>query len=212
MLDTSWGLHNVEFVIPWLTGNLQKIRIVFWGVAVFLLSIVCSADLDRLSAGRSPTASNEKTMGEGWGEELRQRENTSCVRPMGFWNSVRQLTEQAVSQMYRQNVNQANVSKVRVPVQTCEYTFHQQGYLELREWNDELTLSLAFMFTQVKHSGGSRYFRPNRSSKGQKNFFRPFPPFSQGLNDRPLPPPSGRVRKLKKLPVSVVCCKAGKIL
>lgn len=32
---------------------------------MFLLSIVCSADLDRLSAGRSPTASNEKTMGEG---------------------------------------------------------------------------------------------------------------------------------------------------
>ena len=135
--------------IPWLTGNLQKVRIVFWAVAMFLLFIVCSADLDMRCAGRSPTASNEKTMGEGWGEELGQRENTSCVRPWDFWNSVRQLTEQAVFLIYRQNVNQANVFKVRVPVQTCEYTFHQQGYLELREWNDEVTSSLAFMFTQV---------------------------------------------------------------
>ena len=58
--------------------------------------------------------------------------------PWDFWNSVRQLTEQAVFLIYRQNVNQANVSKVRVSVQTCEYTFHQQGYLELRKWNDEL--------------------------------------------------------------------------
>ena len=31
---------------------------------MFLLFIVCSADLDMLCAGRSPTASNEKTMGE----------------------------------------------------------------------------------------------------------------------------------------------------
>ena len=59
--------------------------------------------------------------------------------PWDFWNSVRQLTEQVVFLIYRQNVNQASVSKVRVPVQTFEYTFHQQGYLELREWNDELT-------------------------------------------------------------------------
>ena len=59
--------------------------------------------------------------------------------PWDFWNSVRQLTVQAVFLIYRQNVKQANVSKLRVSVQTCEYTFHQQGYLELRKWNDELT-------------------------------------------------------------------------
>ena len=32
---------------------------------MFLLFIVCSADLDMLWAGRSPTALNEKTVGEG---------------------------------------------------------------------------------------------------------------------------------------------------
>ena len=69
--------------------------------------------------------------------------------PWDFWNSVRQLTEQVVFLIYPQNVNQTNVFKVRVPVQSCEYTFHQQDHLELREWNDELTLSLAFMSTQV---------------------------------------------------------------
>ena len=139
-LDTSWGLHNVEFEIPWLTGNLQKVRIVFWGVAMFLLFIVCSADLDMLCAGRSPTASNEKTIGGGVrGRTEAWRKYLLHSTPWDFWNSVRQLTEQAVFLIYRQNVKQANVSKVRVSVKTCEYTFHQQGYLELRKWNDELT-------------------------------------------------------------------------
>ena len=66
--------------------------------------------------------------------------------PWDFWNSVRQLTEQAVFLIYRQNVNQASVSKVRVPVQTFEYTFHQQGYLELREWNDDILLIFFIWF------------------------------------------------------------------
>ena len=54
---------------------------------MFLLFIVCSADLDMLCAGRSPTASNEKTVGEGRGEELRQRENTSCIQPHGIFET-----------------------------------------------------------------------------------------------------------------------------
>ena len=136
--------------IPWLTGNLQKVRIVFWGVAMFLLFIVCSADLDMLCSGSfSHSVKRENGGGGVRGRTEAERKYLLHSTPWDFWNSVRQLTEQVVFLIYPQNVNQTNVFKVRVPVQSCEYTFHQQDHLELREWNDELTLSLAFMSTQV---------------------------------------------------------------
>ena len=153
-LDTSWGLHNVEFGIPWLTGNLQKIRIVFWGVAMFLLFIVCSADLDMLCSGSFSHRVKRGNDGEGVRRRTGgERKYLLHSTPWDFWNSVRQLTEQAVFLIYRQNVKQANVSKVRVSVQTCEYTFHQQGYLELRKWNDELTyIKFSFhVYSSITH-------------------------------------------------------------
>ena len=124
----------------WLNGNLQKIRIGFWDVAIFPLSIVCSADLDMLCGGSfSHRVKRENDGGGVRGRTEAWRKYLLHSTLWDFWNSVRQLTEQAVFLIYRQNVKQANVSKVRVSVQACEYTFHQQGYLELRKWNDELT-------------------------------------------------------------------------
>ena len=96
-----------------------------------------------------PPCQTRKRWGRGEGKNWGREKIPPAFNPMGCLKLRSPADRARVFLIYRQNVNQANFSKVRVPVQTCEYTFHQQGHLELREWNNELTLSLAFMFTQV---------------------------------------------------------------